>query len=117
MLLLAVGIPWLGLPSHLWWAVGVISGVLVAGIWATDRPYMLRLTPPRYLGQFFGLRNMTGRLSTIAGPFTWGYLSVTLNLGQMAAVLSLVGCVVISYILIQGVSDKVQTWSMELSDF
>ncbi len=117
VLLLAVGIPWLGLPSHLWWAVGVISGVLIAGIWATDRPYMLRLTSPRYLGEFFGLRNMTGRLSAIAGPFTWGYLSVTLNLGQTAAVLSLVACVVISYVLIQGVSDKVHTWSNELGDY
>ena len=117
VLSLVVAIPWLDLPSNLWWAVGVMSGVLVAGIWASDRPYMLRLTSPKYLGEFFALRNMTGRLSAISGPFTWGFLSVTLNLGQIAAVLSLVGCVIISYALIQGVSDKVQTWSAEPGDF
>ena len=109
--LLAVGIPWLGLPSYLWLGVGAVSGALVAGVWVADRPYMLRLTSTRYLGQFFGLHSIMGRLSAAAGPFTWGFIAVTLDLGQMAAVLSLAGSVTISYVLIRGVSDRAQSWS------
>ena len=111
VLLVSAGIPWLDLPSDLWWGVGILSGVLVAGIWATDRPYMLRLTSPRYLGQFFGLHSMTSRLSAMTGPFTWGYISVTLDLGQTAAVLSLAGAAVISYALTRGISDKAPKWT------
>lgn len=111
ILLLAVAIAWLRLPPASWWVVGVCSGILVAGVWACDRPFMLRLTSPRYLGEFFGLHSMTSRLSAIVGPFTWSLIAVTLKLGQPAAVLSLVGCVVIAYVLLRGVSDKVNTWS------
>ena len=108
LLLVSAAIPWLELPSGLWWGVGVGSGVLVAGIWSADRPYLIRLVSSRYLGEFFGLHSMTGRLSSMVGPFVWGYLAVTLGLGQTAAVLSLIGCAVIAFLLIRGVSDKVK---------
>ena len=49
---------------------------------------------------------MASRLGAIVGPFTWGYLSVTLGLGQPAAMLSLLGCGVIALLLIRGVSDR-----------
>jgi UMF1 family MFS transporter len=104
-LAVAVSIPWLGLPTNLWWAIGVFSGVLVAGTWACDRPFMLRLTPQRYLGEFFGLHNLTGRLSAIAGYFTWGFISTTLEFGQPAALVSLAVCAAISLLLIRGVND------------
>lgn len=109
LLLLAVGIPWLALPPALWWGVGVGSGVLVAGIWVADRPYLIGLTSQRYLGEFFGLHSMSGRLSSILGPFTWGFITVTLGLGQTAAVLSLAGCGAIAFLLIRGGGDTVQT--------
>jgi len=101
----AVSIPWLGLSTNLWWAIGVFSGVLVAGTWACDRPFMLRLTPQRYLGEFFGLHSLTGRLSAIAGYFTWGFISTTLEFGQPAALVGLAVCAAISLILIRGVKD------------
>ena len=107
LLLVSAGIPWLGLPPELWWGVGVGSGVVVAGVWVADRPYLIRLTSTRHLGGFFGIHNMVSRLSFAAGPFTWGYIVATLDLGQTPAVLSLVGCAVISFLLIRGVSDKV----------
>ena len=46
MLVMAALIPWLDLPSYLWWGIAVSAGVLVAGVWVADRPYMLRLTSP-----------------------------------------------------------------------
>jgi UMF1 family MFS transporter len=106
VLLLAVAIPWLDLPRSLWWVVGVMSGISIAGIWTADRPYLLTLAPPRFLGGFFGLHSMTGRLSSIVGPFTWGAVSVTLGLGQPAAVLSLAACAVIALVLVAGPSDR-----------
>ncbi|MDP6063571.1 MAG: MFS transporter [SAR202 cluster bacterium] len=104
VLLSAAAIPWLGLPGPIWLPVGVFSGILIAGIWVADRPYMLRLAPSEYTGQFFGLHSVTGKLSAMAGPFTWGLLSVTLGLGQIAAVLSLAGSAAIALILLQSVS-------------
>ena len=102
-LLLGVGIPWLGLPPGLWWGVGAMSGVVYAGVWTADRPYVIQLGSPRNLGLFFGIHSVSGRLSSIVGPFVWGLISVTLGLGQAAAVLSLVGCAVISLVLVRGI--------------
>ena len=114
VLLAAAAIPWLGLSAHLWWAIGVVSGVLVAGIWAADRPYMIRLASSRYLGEFFGIHSLMGRLSAITGPFTWSYIAVTLDLGQIAAVLSVAGCAAIAFAMIRGLSDETRTWPDDL---
>lgn len=105
-LLLALAIPWLGFPSYSWWGVGVMAGIVVPAVWTADRPFLLRLTSPRYLGQVFGLRSVTSRLASIAGPFTWGYMAVTLDLGQRSALGALVICALISYGLLRGVSDR-----------
>ncbi len=105
----SAAIPVLGLPSSFWWAVGVLSGVLVAGVWATDRPFMIRLSPPSHLGQLMGLSNTTGRLSGIVGPFMWGYIAVTLGMGQVASVVSLAVCIVFSLLLLRGIEDHQRT--------
>ena len=101
----AVLIPWLDLPKQLWVGVGFLAGVFVAGIWSADRPYMLKLTTPEYLGEFFGLHSMTSRLATIFGPFTWAYIAITLGFGQMLALLSLTICIVISFLIVRGIGD------------
>ncbi len=105
----SAAIPGLGLPSNLWWCVGVFSGVLVAGVWATDRPFMIRLSPPSYLGQIMGLSNTTGRLAGIIGPFMWGYIAITLGMGQIASVVSLAVCIAVSLLLLRGVRDYQRT--------
>ena len=115
LLLVAVAIPWLELPSYLWWAVGAVAGVLVPGTWVADRPFMLRLSVPEYLGELFGLHGMVGRLSAIVGPFAWGYISVTLGLGQGAAVLSLAACGFIGFLMVRGVDDTPAPRSHDVS--
>ena len=105
LLLVAVAIPWLELPTFLWWPVSAAAGVLVPGTWVADRPFMLQLSPPEYIGEFFGLHGMVGRLSAIVGPFAWGFVAVTLGLGQEAAVLSLSACGGIGFLLLRGVDD------------
>ena len=108
-----LAIAWLDLPSDLWWIVGVGSGILVSGIWVVDRPYLLLLTSPKYVGEVFGLHSMTSRLSAVVGPFSWGFVSITLGFGQTAAVMVLAGCIVISYVVMRGIGEKTEALSTE----
>ncbi len=107
LMLFAVAIPWLSWTRHLWWIVGGLTGVAMAGIWTADRPYMLIFTPPQYMGEFFGLHGMVGKLGRVIGPFMWAFISATMGLGQPAALLSLVGCLVVSYVMLRRVREPV----------
>src|SRR5690606_16702937 len=42
----------LGLPLGALYIVACWAGLSLGGIWAADRPYMLRLTPPARIGEF-----------------------------------------------------------------
>ena len=97
---LAFGIPTFGLPSALFWAVGLFAGFALGGTWSADRPYMLRLSPPRYVGQFYGLYAMVGRFAAIIGPFLWGFIVNTLDLGRPVAILSLLVMTAISFVIL-----------------
>jgi MFS transporter, UMF1 family len=107
----AVGI--LSLPLATLYVVACSAGVGLGGIWAADRPYMLRLTPPSRIGEFYGLYGMVGRFSAISGPVIWAGVSwVAINryhleprVGQGIAVLVLLSFIVISYVILQPVSD------------
>ncbi len=104
LLLTAFAIPAMGLPPTLWGLVGVLSGVLIAGLYVAERPFIIGLAPEGRTGEYFGLNSMAGRLAAIAAPFSWGFISVTLNMGQLAAVIWLTGCAVISIVLLWGVT-------------
>ena len=43
---------------------------------------MLQLSPPRYLGQFYGLYAMVGRFAAIIGPLLWSVVVDGLGLGR-----------------------------------
>jgi UMF1 family MFS transporter len=66
------------------------------------------------VGEFYGLYSMVGRFASIIGPFMWGYIADTLGLGRPAAVLSLLIFVIISFVILQGVSDEPRQWAEEL---
>ena len=84
-----------------WIAMGVICGILIPGIWVTDRPLMLQITPPEKAGQFFGLHGMVGRIAYITGTFVWGLVVVTLGIGQQGAIINLAICTMIAFIIMQ----------------
>lgn len=89
-----------------WITMGVICGFLIPGIWVTDRPLMLQITPPEKVGQFFGLHGMVGRTAYITGTFVWGLVVVTLGIGQQGAIINLAICTFIAFIIMQFVVVK-----------
>src|ERR1043166_2016729 len=59
------------LPIWTMYGVAASAGFCLGGVWASDRPYMLRLTPPDRVGEFYGLYGMVGRFSAVTGPLIW----------------------------------------------
>ena len=108
----AAAIPVFRLPSVLIYGVSVFVGIALAGLWASDRPLMARLAPPRYYGQFFGLYAMVGRFGAIVGPFMWGVIADKhmLGWGQPAAVMFLLLMVVIAFAILRRVDDRPREW-------
>jgi len=112
----AVGI--VGLPILFLYVVACAAGVGLGGVWAADRPYMLRLTPPWRIGEFYGLYGMVGRFSAITGPLIWAAVTWVTNsafglepqVGQGIAVLILLLLIIVSYAILQPVTDTPRNW-------
>jgi len=84
------------LPVDSLFVIGALAGIGMGGIWAADRPYMLRLTPPERIGEFYGLYGMVGRFSAITGPLIWAIVAkLTIERGMPAAQGQGVGIVVL----------------------
>ena len=102
LLILAVLIPIWGLPSLLWGIVGICSGISLAGLYVSEKPLILSMAPNNRKAEYFGINSISGRLAAMIAPFSWGFISVTMNLGQIASVIWLIICLSISVILLAG---------------
>ena len=108
----------LGLPLWALFVVAAAAGFALGGVWAADRPFMLRLTPPSRVGEFYGLYGMVGRFSAITGPMIWAAVTyVTIQrldllprVGQGIGVLILLGMIITSYLILRPVSDAPRDW-------
>jgi UMF1 family MFS transporter len=103
----------LKLPLLFMFMVAAFAGFALGGVWAADRPFMLRLTPPDRIGEFYGLYGMVGRFSAITGPIVWAIVTSALIKGgatplmaQGIAVLVLLVLVIVSYVILRPVSDE-----------
>jgi MFS transporter, UMF1 family len=113
----AVGI--FALPVWTLAIVAAAAGIALGGVWATDRPYMLRLTPPHRIGEFYGLYGMVGRFSAITGPATWAlvlwitvdWLGLQPHVGQGYGVLTLLLEIFIAMWILRLVTDTPRKWS------
>ena len=103
----------LDLPGWLFWIAGPLAGIALGGTWTADRPLMLQLSPPRYLGQFYGLYAMVGRFAAIVGPVLWSLVVDGLGLGRPIAVLTLAIWIVISMAILRGVPNEGREWGPE----
>jgi UMF1 family MFS transporter len=118
---LAAAVGFFHLPIAWLYVVAGEAGIALGGIWAADRPYMLRLTPPDRVGEFYGLYGMVGRFSAVTGPVLWSvvtYLTVERGgmpalAGQAFAILTLLGMVIVSRQILKPVSDTPRVWEKE----
>jgi MFS transporter, UMF1 family len=110
----------IGLPLWVLYGVAAGAGVSMGGVWASDRIYMLRLTPPHRIGEFYGLYGMVGRFAAITGPATWAvilYFTVTSlglapQVGQGVGIIVLLAQIVVSYWVLRRVDDESRDWSV-----
>jgi len=116
--ILAALIGIIGLPLWTLYVVAAAAGFSLGGVWSADRPYMLRLTPPSRIGEFYGLYGMVGRFAAITGPILWAlvtYLTIQVigvepRVGQGIGMLVLLVLIVIGYVILQPVSDEPRVW-------
>jgi UMF1 family MFS transporter len=92
------------LPTEALWAIAPLAGFALGGIWASDRPLMIGLAPPQYLGQFYGLYALAGRFAALAGPLLWALIVDVLGLGRPVALLVLLSLVLIAMWILRPLS-------------
>jgi UMF1 family MFS transporter len=92
------------------WPLGALGGMALGATWASDRVYMARISPPRHLGEFYGLYATVGRFASILGPLLWGLIVTVFGLPREAALAALMGFLLIGRIVLQGVDDARRDW-------
>lgn len=90
---------------------GAILGSGLGGVHVSDRVFMVRLSPPGRLGEFFGLYGLAGKGSQVIGQLLYGTLVFlllgTLHVGAcQVALLTLIVTMLIGLWLIWPVSDR-----------
>lgn len=92
------------------WSLGVLGGLALGALWAADRVYMQRISPPSHLGELFGLYATVGRFATIVGPLMWGLVVTVVGLPREVALGVLLAFVVAARIVLERVDDEPRQW-------
>ena len=95
------------LPNEALWLIAPLAGFALGGTWASDRPLMIELAPPEYLGQFYGLYALAGRFAALVGPLLWALVVDVLGLGRPTALLVLLGLVLIAIAILHPLSSSI----------
>jgi UMF1 family MFS transporter len=95
------------LPNEALWLIAPLAGFALGGTWAADRPLMIGLAPPEYLGQFYGLYALAGRFAALVGPLLWALVVDVLGLGRPTALLVLLAMVLVAIVILRPLSPSI----------
>ncbi len=96
--------------SWIAWAIGPLGGLSLGATWASDRVVMTRISPPKYIGEFYGLYATVARFATIFGPLVWALIVDVLGWSRSVAMGSLAGFILVGWWLLRSVDDGIRTW-------
>jgi MFS transporter, UMF1 family len=95
------------------WVIGPLGGLALGATWSADRVVMVRISPPRHLGEFYGLYATVGRFATIAGPLVWALIVDAADLSRSVAMAALGLFIVVGWLILGRVDDRVREWPPE----
>jgi UMF1 family MFS transporter len=107
---LIIGGAVLSVPTFL--IAGLLLGSGLGGVWTSDRVFMLRLSPPDRIGEFFGLYGLAGKFSAVTGPVLYGAIVAYglkagwRGLAYQLGILSFLILMVVGILLLRGVPDR-----------
>lgn len=76
---------------HWYWLIGALAGIALGSTWVVSRAMAVSIVPTERVGEIFGLFNLVGYLSAIAGALFWGGMLMFLSrLGEWGYRITLV---------------------------
>jgi MFS transporter, UMF1 family len=93
------------------WAIGPVGGLALGATWASDRVVMVRVSPPRHLGEFYGLYATVGRFATIVGPVVWALIVDLARLPRSFAMGALGLFIAVGWLVLGKVDDSTRDWA------
>ena len=111
---LAAAVAW---EQWMYWAIAGVMGLFWAGPQIADRVLLTNLSPQGQVGEFFGLFQMSGRLSAVVGPALWALTTwALLSLGDTRfriAVLVIAVFLILGYFVLNFVHAKRESSDLE----
>ena len=96
---------WLGNPRKEYWALGILTALVLGGTQAASRSLQAYLIPPAYASEFFSFFGISGKFASAIGPLVYG-LAILLTGSLRVAILTLLLFFVAGFLLLWRVNEK-----------